>query len=147
MTTLMSDDMQRGMEAYGLTQARAHIIWELGRAQHLTQRELATALRVTPRNVTTLVDALEETGFVRRTDHPTDRRAVLVVLTKKGQETAARFQSEMGSFSELLFGTLSEHDLSTFRAILRDIGARLSELAQHSPKAAARATVDVQQEN
>jgi DNA-binding MarR family transcriptional regulator len=138
VTTLMSDDMQRGLEAYGLTQARAHIIWELGTAQRLTQRELAEALKVTPRNITALVDALEKTGFVRRTDHPTDRRAILVVLTEKGQGTAARLQSEMTAFSELLFGRVSEHHLDRFRRILRDIGTRLSELAQRAARVQAK---------
>ncbi len=41
----------------------------------MTQRALADALQVTPRNVTGLVDALADSGFVERAPHPTDRRA------------------------------------------------------------------------
>lgn len=133
VTSLMSADMQRGLAGYGLTEARAHVLWELGTAERLTQRELAEVLKVTPRNVTTLIDALEATGFVRRTAHPTDRRAVVIVLTEQGEQAVARMRSEMTQLAGLLFGTVPESDLHTFRRILNEVGARLQELAKGEP--------------
>jgi DNA-binding MarR family transcriptional regulator len=135
-TTLLSADMQRGLAAHGLTQARAHLLWELGPAERLTQRELADALKVTPRNVTALIDGLETTGFVRRTTHPTDRRALVIVLTKKGERTVSRLRSEMTGLAELLFDAVPANDLSVFRRILHDVGARLAKLSKD--KAAPR---------
>ena len=44
----------------------------------MTQRTLSQALRVSPRNVTGLLDALEAGGYVTRGRHPTDRRAQLM---------------------------------------------------------------------
>jgi DNA-binding MarR family transcriptional regulator len=132
VTTLMSADMQRGLAERGLTQTRAQVLWVLGEVGRMTQRELAAELKVTPRNVTTLIDALEETGFVRRTAHPTDRRAVVIVLTPKGQKSFARLQSETTEFARLLFGNLSESDLKTFQKILQDVGAKLTELAKEN---------------
>jgi DNA-binding MarR family transcriptional regulator len=134
VTTLMMEDMQRGLAGYGLTEARAHVLWELGKAERLTQRDLAQALEVTPRNVTALIDALEDTGFVRRTEHPTDRRAIIVVPTKKGQQTIARLQSEMTDFANLLFGKVGERDLRKFSDMLRHIGGRLSDLPKTKPR-------------
>jgi DNA-binding MarR family transcriptional regulator len=46
----------------------------------LTQRELGLRLALTSGGVTVLVDRLERSGWVRREPHPTDRRAVLLVL-------------------------------------------------------------------
>jgi DNA-binding MarR family transcriptional regulator len=132
VTTLMSADMQRGLAERGLTQTRAQVLWVLGEAERMTQSELAAELKVTPRNVTTLIDALEETGFVRRTAHPTDRRAAVIVLTPKGQKSFARLQSEMTEFAKLLFGSLPESDLKTFQGILRDVGTKLTELAKEN---------------
>ena len=129
VTTLMSADMQRGLAERGLTQTRAHVLWVLGEAGRVTQRELAAELKVTPRNVTTLIDALEETGFVRRTAHPTDRRAAVIVLTPKGQKSVARLQSELTEFAKLLFDNLSERDLKAFQGVLHDVGTKLTELA------------------
>jgi DNA-binding MarR family transcriptional regulator len=132
VTTLMSADMQRGLAERGLTQTRAHVLWVLGEADRMTQRALAAELKVTPRNVTALIDALEETGFVRRTAHPTDRRAAVIVLTPKGQKSVARLQSETTEFAKLLFGNLSESRLKTFQAILHDVGTKLTELAKEN---------------
>lgn len=130
VTTLMSDDMQHGLSERGLTLARAQVLWILGEAERMTQRDLAAELKVTPRNVTTLVDALETTGFVRRTAHPTDRRVAVIVLTPEGQASVTRMRSEVTEFAELLFGDLSEGDLTTFQRILHGIGAKLTQLAK-----------------
>ena len=130
VTTLMSADMEHGLAERGLTLTRAQVLWILGESERMTQRELATKLKVTPRNVTTLIDALEETGFVRRTAHPTDRRATVIVLTPKGQKSVTKLQSETTEFAKLLFGNLAEGDLETFQRILRDVGAKLTEMAK-----------------
>jgi DNA-binding MarR family transcriptional regulator len=130
VTTLMTEDMQRGLERHGLTQARAHVLWILGPAERMTQRELADALKVTPRNVTTLVDALEATGFLRRAAHPSDRRAIVVTLTQKGRQAVSRLRLEMTRLAESLFGDVPANRLRAFREILQDIGARLLELQE-----------------
>ncbi|MFD0506250.1 MarR family winged helix-turn-helix transcriptional regulator [Streptomyces chiangmaiensis] len=80
--------MQRGVAERGLTTARAGLLWVLFHEGPMTQRDLARQLRVTPRNVTGLLDALEGDGLVERGPHPTDRRATLVSLTAQGRSTA-----------------------------------------------------------
>ncbi|KQU72433.1 hypothetical protein ASC75_23920 [Aminobacter sp. DSM 101952] len=130
----MSADMERGLAERGLTLTRAQVLWILGEAGKLTQRELAAELKVTPRNVTTLIDALEETGFVLRTAHPTDRRAAVIVLTPNGQESFARMQSETTEFAKQLFGKLSEAELNMFQGILHGVAAKLTEIANESGK-------------
>src|SRR3712207_4453271 len=89
VTVLLAADMERDLAARGLTGARTHLLWEVDRRGPSTQRVLAGALGVSPRNVTGLVDALVATGFVTRQSHPTDRRATLVTLTDHGAEVAA----------------------------------------------------------
>ncbi|CAM4043529.1 MarR family winged helix-turn-helix transcriptional regulator [Janibacter anophelis] len=48
-------------------------------------RDLAEALRIAPRSVTDVVDALEAKGYVTRQPDPTDRRASIVVVTEAGR--------------------------------------------------------------
>ena len=57
----MSEAMERDLAERGLTRARATMITYLHRLGPMRQRELAEALRVSPRNVTGLVDGLEAT--------------------------------------------------------------------------------------
>src|SRR5262245_10385932 len=89
LSVVLGDLMNRRLHALWLTPARAEVLWLLHRGGPLTQRELSQTLRCTPRNVTGLVDALQEAGFVARKPHPTDRRATLVTLTEKGQDVAS----------------------------------------------------------
>ncbi len=118
-------DMTRGLEERGLTRTRATALMAMAGRDPLTQREVADLLGVTPRNVTKLVDALEHDGFVTRTAHATDRRAVLVVLTRKGKEAAARMDSEADAFARDLFGDLPADDLATLVRILTSVTARI----------------------
>jgi DNA-binding MarR family transcriptional regulator len=135
VTGLMNADMRRGMVRYGLTEARVRVVWELGHVRDLmTQRQLADALDVSPRNITTLIDSLEITGFVSRTAHPSDRRAIVVVLTPKGRQSFSRLDADMTEFADKLLGDLGREDLDTFRRILDSVGAHLADLARTDSK-------------
>ena len=67
-------------------------------------------MKVTPRNVTGLLDALVDTGFVTRERHPTDRRATLVALTPKGTETMTAMARDHEHLAALLFDDMPERD-------------------------------------
>ena len=94
----------------GLTLPRVHLTWLLHQQGPQTQRALADAMKVTPRNVTGLVDALVDTGFVTREPHPTDRRATLVSLTSHGAATMTAMAREHDGLAALLFGDMPERD-------------------------------------
>jgi DNA-binding MarR family transcriptional regulator len=73
--------------AGNLTPGQARLLRQLHRAGGpLRAVDLATALDVAPRSVTTKVDQAEADGHVRRLPDPTDRRARLVELTDAGRE-------------------------------------------------------------
>lgn len=52
-------------------------------------RDLADSLRIAPRSVTDVVDALEGKGYVVREPDPHDRRASVVVVTDAGRAVRA----------------------------------------------------------
>jgi DNA-binding MarR family transcriptional regulator len=125
---LMQTDMENGLQALGLTRARATVMWQLHYGGPTTQRVLSDALKVTPRNVTGLVDALEADGFVVRTKHPTDRRATHDKLTDRGTTTTASMEAGAGEFADQLFGHLSEDELRTFVGTLDGVVGRLRQV-------------------
>src|SRR6476661_9579396 len=51
--------------------------------------ELARGANMSPQSMCELVDELEELGYVERRPDPRDRRAKLIVLTRKGRECIA----------------------------------------------------------
>lgn len=126
MSSLISRDMAAGLQARGLTEARATLLWVVAEHGPLTQRQIADRLHVTPRNVTTLIDALERDGFVARTSHEHDRRAVLVRLTQQGETATARMNAEASTLARELFGGLTTDDLDTVIRVFDHIAARFA---------------------
>lgn len=124
LTGLLGEEMAQSLGTRGLTRARAAVVWRLFHQGSMTQRKLSAALRVTPRNVTGLLDALEEGGFVARSPHPTDRRATLVTITTKGRATAHAMHEDHEEFAARLFAGLPTEDLRTFDTVLHQVLAR-----------------------
>jgi DNA-binding MarR family transcriptional regulator len=53
------------------------------------QRELCGSFGVTPPTLTALIDSAEERGWIRRSEHPGDRRRRRIELTDAGAELVA----------------------------------------------------------
>src|SRR5687767_9431585 len=128
LASLINTDMTRGLAERGLTESRAHLLWELHQRGPTTQRELADALRVTPRNITGLVDALVATGFVSREPHPTDRRATLVQFTQRGADVARELERDQQEFARVLFDGMPQAQLTGFVRGLDAVLDRLRKL-------------------
>src|SRR3954469_21492515 len=94
MSELVLDHQRRRdvTDAVGLTFSRARALRRVARAP-MTMGELAQVLDIDRPNATVLVDDLEAQGLVRRTPHPTDRRAKLVEATRKGTTVARRAEN------------------------------------------------------
>ncbi|MGH3151388.1 MAG: MarR family winged helix-turn-helix transcriptional regulator [Streptosporangiaceae bacterium] len=125
LTVLLSQDAASSLARMGLTEARTHLIWELRKLGPCPQRTLASALRVTPRAVTALVDGLVETGFVTREPCPTDRRAILVTFTELGRSTAQVLADSHRELARQLFGGMSAGEFDGFDAGLIQVLDRL----------------------
>ena len=78
--------------------------------------DLADALGVTPRNITALVDGLEEEGMVRRVAHPTDRRATLIELTTEAPDPVELMAAHRAAIGEL-FGCLTDDEKADYLAL------------------------------
>lgn len=140
---VLTASMDAGLAERGLTRARADLLWQLQLQPKRTQRELSQVLRCTPRNVTDLVDTLEASGLVAREPHPTDRRATLVTLTRRGKSEVARMQAGSRALAGSLFVGLSSADLRSFQAVLDLLLARLVKTARPGQRASAsRSAVD-----
>ena len=84
-------ESQRLFRPLGLTGAQFNVLNILAdAAEGLSQRELGDKLLVDRSNVTGLLDRLEKSGWVRRSDHPDDRRVYLVNLTAAGRAVWAK---------------------------------------------------------
>lgn len=117
---------RRGMtafEPYDLAPHHARALRVV--AHHGTMRlgELAAHLRVAPRSVTDVVDALEERGLAARSPDPTDRRAQVVGLTDEGRALVDRVDAVRRAAAEEYFAPLPARDREVLRGILERLDA------------------------
>ncbi len=109
----------------GLTPAQERALRRITLSEEpLRMTELAEQLRVVPRSVTTVIDALEHAGLVRRAIDPANRRAIRLHLTDEGLAVREEMRQARRQASEDLFAPLSagERDhLITLLSVLDDL--------------------------
>ena len=109
----------------GLTYARVRLLGILDRKGPQIMSAIGEELLVSPRNVTALVDALEDSSLVRRCAHPTDRRATIIELTPQGVEICASMYTQHAVAVSELFSNLSTGDQEELLRILNILGTDL----------------------
>ena len=97
----------------------------LDRHGPLTPGELAAHERVQPPSMTRIVAALEAAGLVTRTDHPTDRRQVLVAVSPQGRTMLRDDRRRRDEWLAQRMRGLTPEELQT----LHDAAAILDRLA------------------
>ncbi len=132
ISRILEADQQRELDRRGLTVPRTHLMWVLFHGGPATQVHLAEQLEVTPRHITTLVDALDATGLARREPHPSDRRAVLVHLTERGLSLMETMDAEHTELGAALIDGLDDDTVASAIRALDHVQARLAHLvAEH----------------
>jgi DNA-binding MarR family transcriptional regulator len=129
LTVVMSDAMDEDLARRGLTRARATLVAHLHDQGPTIQNALAKALRVTPRNVTGLVNGLEASGLARRSPHPSDGRATLVELTEAGSRAAAALADAERELARYLFTGRSAAELKALATGFDQLLDRLGDPA------------------
>jgi DNA-binding MarR family transcriptional regulator len=112
-----------GLAQRRLTQPRIRLLVALDHGGPLIMTELAMLLDVTPRAVTTLVDGLEGAGLIKRSDHPSDRRATVVELSRRGRDTCKAIRTAHHAFAHDLMGDCDPNDLAATVRVLDRIRA------------------------
>ncbi|WP_369193880.1 MarR family winged helix-turn-helix transcriptional regulator [Streptomyces djakartensis] len=80
--------------------------------------DLAERLEVVPRAVTTLVDALEASGMVRRVPDPANRRVIRIELTDEGRSTLRELHAVRRSAAEEILAPLTGDQRETLGTLL-----------------------------
>jgi len=127
-----------GRSCGGLTYTRLRLLEALHCGGPAIMRELGVQLGVSPRNMTAMVDALEDAHLVVRRPHPTDRRATLVELSPAGAlEAEQALAPRLDAVAEL-FEVLSPGEQQQFFAALSRLGEAIAARQEVSAGHASR---------
>jgi DNA-binding MarR family transcriptional regulator len=83
--------------------------------------QISQGLMLENPTVTGLIDRLEKSGYVKRSDHPNDRRVYLVYLTEKGKKVANKALPIVKKLNEEIKEGYSKEEIESFKKVL--IGA------------------------
>ena len=99
-----------------------------------TTGKLATALKVTPTNITGIIDRLLEKNLITRTGDPDDRRVLVLRTTPKGDELVAELRQKRRERMTELFNHLSEKEAEIvaqgLKIMVKAIDAKQDETAK-----------------
>ncbi|MEQ0561786.1 MarR family winged helix-turn-helix transcriptional regulator [Amycolatopsis sp. NEAU-NG30] len=98
---------RRCLAAAGITTAQLGALFAV-REGGLTQRALAARLGQRESAVTAMVTRLSDAGLLCRRAHPSEHRAVVLELTRAGEEALARVTPEIEEFNARLRAVLGE---------------------------------------
>ena len=83
--------------------------------------ELSRMTGLKPSTMTSILDRMEERGFLERNPNPDDRRSWLVSLSSAGTELAKRMRGNVEEFEADVLAEVSEADLEGFRRVFEAI--------------------------
>lgn len=106
-------------------QGQGRILTALRRMNSVSQKELGFILDIRPQSLGELLQKLENSGYIQRKRSTTDKRALIVELTEKGET----FQLQKPDYEEL-FITLNTEEKKILKQALEKIFEQLSEQIQ-----------------
>ncbi|MFF3766334.1 MarR family winged helix-turn-helix transcriptional regulator [Streptomyces sp. NPDC001922] len=122
LTRRLHRAQQRHLEPLGLTPAQSRLLRAVMHfAEPPRMADLAERLEVVPRAVTTLVDALEARGSVRRVPDPANRRVVRIEVTDAGRATLRQLRRARRAAAEEILAPLTAEQREVLGDLLSDL--------------------------
>ena len=118
ITTLQKSFSENGIE---VTPIQGMLLFFLQKNDGSSLTQISQGLMLENPTVTGLIDRLEKLGYVKRSDHPNDRRVYLVYLTEKGSKVAKKALPIVKKLNEQIKEGYSKGEIENFKKVL--IGA------------------------
>jgi DNA-binding MarR family transcriptional regulator len=102
----------------GVTPIQVMLLFFLQKKDGSSLTQISQGLMLENPTVTGLIDRLEKLGYVKRSDHPTDRRVYLVYLTEKGNTVANRALPIVKKLNSQIKEGYSQEEIESFKKVL-----------------------------
>ncbi len=114
--------LSRSLSCESITMSQFGILEALLHIGPQNQRELGKKILKSGGNITLVIDNLEKRGFVTRETDPSDRRAVIISLTKEGEKFISDyFPVHLEKIVEE-FAVLSPEELKELARLCKKVG-------------------------
>ncbi len=124
-------------ERFGLSVTGWRIIAYLGERAPLCAKDLAELAAMDQVSITRATAQLAKLGYLRRRTDPTDRRRVLLQLSKRGLDVYFEVIPIANRLEQELLRDLTKSEVSLLDAMLQRIEARAASIPLTQPEAAS----------
>lgn len=104
----------------------------IGKAETITPTVLSKFINMEKGSLTTLVDSLEEKGFVIRAAAPDDRRKTLLSLTPEGIEYMRTIEEQSKKGLALMLAGLDENEIDQIHTSLKTLVRIFKKIADNT---------------
>lgn len=139
---LLRRDFDRRAKTIGLTRAQWSVLAHLSRNEGISQAGLAEILDIEPITLVRLLDRLEESGWVERRPHPTDRRVYTLFITAKSWPVIDQIRALAAETRATALAGVAPADRALLVELLARIRANLSERPEPDQAPAPKAAQD-----
>ena len=113
-------NLQKAFSESGLevTPVQVGLLFFLQKNDGLSLTQISQGLMLENPTITGLIDRLEKSGYVKRSNHPDDRRVYLVYLTGKGNIVANKALPIVKKLNEKIKEGYSKEEIESFKKVL-----------------------------
>lgn len=115
ITNLQNAFSENGVE---VTPIQVMLLFFLQKNDGSSLTQISHGLMLENPTITGLIDRLEKSGYVKRSDHPNDRRVYLVYLTEKGRKVANKALPIVKNLNEQIKKGYSREEVENFKKVL-----------------------------
>ena len=124
--------LEKRVQGFDLTEAECLILWLCAtRAQHTgsSQQDLATAVGVSPAQMSSLVERLRKRGFMEMTRSPIDRRRQVWRLLAQGEKLLDQIRASLETVAEEIDSLIPVQDQERAQLVLTRLAEPMVFLA------------------
>jgi len=112
---------KKAMSGFNVTAVQGMILNFLCVQDNVTSKELGDKTMLDSATLTGILDRLEKVELITRNQHPNDRRAIVICLTKQGKELVKETFLEAIRANEIFLKCLNRDEQKQFRSMLQKI--------------------------
>ncbi len=119
-----------------ISPAQGRILFALWKSDNVPIQELVRRTSLSKSTLTSMLDRLEEQGFVVRVPSERDRREILIRLTDKDRSLQDTYEKVTEQMAQISLSGLTEKEIRAFEETLRRILANLINYEQKAKRSA-----------
>jgi len=113
-----------------LNPAQGRIMFVLWNKNSLPIHELSKETQLSKSTLTSMLDRLEEAGYIKRTPSKKDRRKIIINLIKVNKEFEQNYINVSNEMLNLFYNDFSEEEIDRFESFLKRLLNNLVEFEE-----------------